>query len=179
MKRGYLLGFGFLALIACSSKGTDPEPSSTPSPTPNLPNNPETPTMEAGIENPPENPTPPSNPPVQDAGKGVSTDAPKPETQASCLAKCRTQFPLGAAKADAVDACWAKNCNPACTSGDPDGKNYPPATGKDCQYPVLTPFQTCSNCTAEKCCTEWDGLFLNPEGQKLNQCSLECWKLPQ
>ena len=109
----------------------------------------------------------------------VSNDAGTPVTQGECLSLCRTNHPVGAVKADAIDACWAKSCNPACTVGDPNGKTYKPdAVGTACKSDLLTPTVACSNCTQANCCDAWDGCFGNDDCVALNDCSLNCWTLP-
>lgn len=105
-------------------------------------------------------------------------------TQESCLAVCRQQHPTGSALSDAVDACFAKSCNPSCTTGTPNGQTFPPNAKNDagavidCTSPVITFSAACSDCAAANCCPSWNALFGNADGTALNQCSLGCWSLP-
>lgn len=153
----------------------------------------------------PQSPTPPSviqeTPPTEtsDTDAGVSTPAPQkdsgttpqpqvdsgpkePTNQAECLSKCETDHPEGKLKADAITACWAAKCDPACTfMPDRQDTNVGPATStKVCSGPgleILTPSPSCSQCTHDECCNEWAECFsgLQADCTLLNQCANECW----
>ena len=112
----------------------------------------------------------------------VPPPAPAPKTQAVCLNECRLAHVDGAKLADAIDACWVAKCDPACTTGVPDGTVHKPAAGLlsvACVSEVLTPSEACSSCTQNNCCAAWDGFYSNADGAALNECSLPCWALPQ
>ena len=139
----------FVALIACSSPPANHNETPTPAPTT-----------------------------TTDAG----TTAAAP-TQESCIAACQKQHATGATLSSAVDTCWVANCDTPCETGTPTGQDFPPnvqgdAGAKDCTQPVLTPTETCSTCTVQHCCSQWNALFASVDGQALRDCVSPCWTLP-
>jgi len=74
-----------------------------------------------------------------------------------------------------IDACWQQSCSAQCNDLPVTGKDQGPASG-NCQQPVLTPAEICSQCTVDHCCAVWNACFGNNDCVALNQCSVACYK---
>jgi len=117
--------------------------------------------------------------PTDDASVPV-TDSSLPPVVQSCLDTCTSKHPVGVKLAADIDTCWNAHCKNQCElAGDPSGKVYGPDAsvndGGTCQTQVLTPFESCSECTVTFCCTPWDKAFTNDDALALNECTNACW----
>jgi hypothetical protein len=164
-------------LLGCSSK------SNTQPPQPAVSNDTAQPSGATDTSNakpppPPPPAPPPTTPTASDAGEGGAGSAaadggPAQKDVAACLAACEAKYPNSAIKAKAIDQCWADNC--AACQNMANAPLQSPING-DCQNPVYTPSEDCSQCTADACCAAWDDCFGDAECQALNACANTCWK---
>lgn len=110
---------------------------------------------------------------------GGDPDSMTPE---QCVAQCAIDHPSGMTKYNAIDTCWAANCQAPCVdqSGGFDAGDAGDAGGADsgvdaggvvCGTDVSSGVDTtCDRCTEAFCCTAWKGCFGDTDCTAYNKC---------
>jgi hypothetical protein len=113
---------------------------------------------------------------VVEAGEELDSAKQTPE---QCEAECKVKHPAGV-KEDAIDKCWADNCEAPCLDqsggfdAGPDASDVD-AGGLLCGTDVSSGVdENCDKCTEAFCCTSWKGCFDDPECLAYDQCIGVC-----
>jgi hypothetical protein len=124
---------------------------------------------------------------VDAAEAGVADSA--PQTPAQCEAACGIKFASSVPKYDAVDTCWAANCQAECvdlTAGtyDAGADSGPISPGNDggnglCGTPIASHLdKACDDCTEANCCPAWTGCYGDKNCVDYNSCIGSCSPQP-